>query len=275
MKLAIMLVIIGTIFLTSISMTSAQPLAATGNLFVYNVTITSSGGGNLTGTNFSYNVVIGEPVVGNTTGINFSYAFGFFHVTARSFNFTGLCIENWIITGFQENTTHIIRILNDSANCGTFLDQPDELEKRLAFWEAAVAMFYLGALALYVFYGFTIKDRSTNGLDGRGEDGILPIKVLNGAMLALKYLYLLTAPALVLLGIHIAREIAIDAGAAVTITDSLNTAFQVFAGIYVFTLLVFLLIAGVSMFNMFGKTAEHGFSQKLSLFRGKGKDKNG
>lgn len=119
-------------------------------------------------------------------------------------------------------------------------------------WQNAVAVIYVSAVALYVAYGFTIKDTTLKEMSTK--DGIVRTEITNSLLSALKLLYYLTMPAFVLLGIHLAREIATSGGAPATVTDSLTTAFQVFMYIYLFTLGIFLLMVARNAINMFAVT---------------------
>lgn len=116
-------------------------------------------------------------------------------------------------------------------------------------WQNAVAVIYVSAVALYVLYGFTIKD--THLEEVITKTGLMKLETTNALLVSLKFLYLFSMPALVLLGIHLAREIAISGGASTNVTDALMTSWRVFMGIYMFTLLVTMIIVVKATFSVF------------------------
>ena len=172
----------------------------------------------------------------------------------------------------NEPNDFIIRLCDGSSREIQVVSEGEELATQadMTFWETAMAMLYLGAVALYVFFGFTMRkvmEQEQGEYRSFWKDKLAPM--LTGF---LKYLYLLTAPALILLGIHIAREMAISNSASANITDSLMTAFQVFGGIYVLTLLVFMILLvkmSLEVFSQAGIEGMQAFRFKRQMRRKK------
>lgn len=125
-------------------------------------------------------------------------------------------------------------------------------------WQNGVAFLYISAVAFYVVYGFTIKDNQLKEVITKS--GLIKVEVTNWLLGTLKLIYLLSMPALVILGIHLASEMAINGSAPATITDSLTTAMQVFLSIYVFTLGVFLILLLKNVLETFGIISIQGMS---------------
>ncbi len=256
--------LIGVILLgLVISIFIMQNVQAFGVAQVPNVVFNTSlniGGGNASTSTIQAWTTVGEWELGNTT----AFLFGFLYTTNQDVNVSPLtlgCQENWIFTGWTENVTHQIWVLNDSNNCGTEDDKPAESDLLLTFWEPAVAFIYVAAVALYVVFGFTFKDREMNQIGGEDFIG----RMIKPLLTSLKALYILTSPAFMLLGIHIAREMAISNSASANIVDALATAFTIFMYLYIFTLLVMLIVLVKIVLSTFVSTTTNSLSSFKNL----------
>ncbi len=134
----------------------------------------------------------------------------------------------------------------------------------------AVSLLYISSVVIYMAFGMLLKDK--NIAEFTANTGIFKIQITEKMLTALKALYFLTIPAFVLLGLHIAREMALANGAPVSITDSLVTAFQIFGSIYVFTLGIFLIILIKNSISVLADTSSSVFTrnEKLTNFKRRG-----
>ncbi len=128
----------------------------------------------------------------------------------------------------------------------------------------AVIIMYVAAATLFAVYGFLLKDKAYKEIIT--DNGKEIMEQTNGFLSALKMLFLMSVPGLALLGIHIAREIAIDAGASSNVTDSLATGFQIMMWLTIIALFAFVVILARNVFVSFIKTS----GETIKEFRNKG-----
>jgi hypothetical protein len=240
------------------------------NTVTFNLT-TQVGGGNASQSTGQMLVTVGEWALGNATAGSGSFLVGFFYTTNTSFNGsvaeTLVCISSWECTGWVVNGSLQYRSCNiiNISDCNNQSNKPVEVEARMSFWEAGVALIYVFAVALFVVYGFTIKDKQLKEI--ADENGAVSNIIVNNWLLTgLKIVYLLTMPAFVLLGIGIAREMATASAAPTSVTDLLTTGYQIFMYIYLFTLLIFVILIIQKSISAFVHPLENIFT-----FRKKGR----
>lgn len=166
-------------------------------------------------------------------------------------DFTGIDGHYFKIQGYNETVNSIAVTTSEEKDMTTNI---------------SIALIFLGMISVIILYGFTIKDKTLKEVE---EGGKLMVKEITNPLLTmLKILYLMVVPALVLLGLHIAREMAIDQGVAVNVTDALNTAFQVMSGLYLFTLVVFFILIFKNVIMVFIGFPQHSLD-KFKNKRGK------
>lgn len=101
-------------------------------------------------------------------------------------------------------------------------------------WALPVALLYLGGIAVYLFFGFTLKDKQLEQFISK--TGMIRKEVVNPAMTILKSLYYLSIPAIFLMGFGLGITMAETAGASSESLSIMNLTFIIFSVIYTITI---------------------------------------
>ncbi len=267
-QLTLILIIALVSVISANGYTASQTSTATLN-FTEHISIVNNSYGDLV-----IQASIGELAITNITSADQEILTGYFYTTIRILNgssnlTTNICIDTWSCTGYVRNASFEYRqCTRIDTSCTTTGNKPEE-KRNVTGWETSIVLMYLGAIALYLFYGMSMKDHHLEQMIIKSK--LVKEKATMHLVFGLKLLYTLVMPGLVILGIHIAREIALAQGAPVSVTDSLLTALRIFMWIYVFTLFVAIII---TIRNVLGSLADT-TTASIAQFRSMRKTKRG